>query len=71
MIISAWTVQIFDTVYIMTNGGPARKTQLIALEIYAKAFNQSDLGTASAIALVTLLIVGLMCSGNFRKERVE
>lgn len=71
MIISAWTIQIFDTVYIMTNGGPARKTQLIALEIYAKAFNQSDLGTASAIALITLFVVGLLCIGNFRRERSE
>lgn len=69
MIISAWTIQIFDTVYIMTNGGPARKTQLIALEIYAKAFNQSDLGTASAMAFVTLLLVGLLCIGNFRKQK--
>ena len=68
MIITAWTVQIFDTVYIMTGGGPLRSTQLVALEIYQKAFQESDLGTASAIALVTLLLIGLLCLRNFTKK---
>ena len=57
VIVTAWTVQIFDSVYILTSGGPARATQLVALEIYSKAFTQNDLGTACAIALVVLAII--------------
>lgn len=57
VIVTAWTVQIFDSVYILTSGGPARATQLVALEIYSKAFKQNDLGTACAIALVVLAII--------------
>lgn len=69
LIVTAWTFQIFDTVYIMTAGGPARQTQLVALEIYNKAFLDYDLGTACAIALVVLLIVGMIGFFKFKRER--
>ncbi len=71
LIITAWTMQIFDTVYIMTSGGPARTTQLVALEIYSKAFQQDDLGTACVIALVVLAIIALLSLGNLRKEGAD
>lgn len=60
LIIAAWTLQIFDTVYVMTNGGPSRATQLIALDIYSKVFVESDLGGGAAIALVTLIAVAIL-----------
>jgi multiple sugar transport system permease protein len=60
LIISAWTLQIFDTVYIMTNGGPSRATQIVALDIYSKVFVESDLGSGAAIALVTLAVVAII-----------
>lgn len=69
LIVTAWTIQIFDTVYIMTGGGPARQTQLVALEIYNKAFLDYDLGTASAIALVVLVVVGTIGFFKFRAEK--
>ena len=69
LIVTAWTMQIFDTVYIMTAGGPARSTQLVALEIYAKAFQQDDLGTACAIALCVLGVIALLSMENLKKGR--
>ena len=60
LIITAWSMQIFDTVYIMTSGGPARGTQLVALEVYAKAFQQDDLGTACAISLCILAVISVI-----------
>lgn len=69
LIITAWTLQIFDTVYIMTGGGPARSTQLVALEIYAKAFQQNDLGTACAISLCVLAVIVLLSLTNTRKSK--
>ena len=70
LIVTAWTIQIFDTVYIMTGGGPARQTQLVALEIYNKAFLDYDLGTSCAIAIVVLFIVGVIGFFKFRNERM-
>lgn len=69
LIVTAWTVQIFDTVYIMTGGGPARQTELVALEIYNQAFLEYNLGTASAVALLVLLIVGVIGYIKFKNER--
>lgn len=69
LIVTAWTMQIFDTVYIMTAGGPARSTQLVALEIYAKAFQQDDLGTACAVALCVLGVIALLSMENLKKGR--
>ncbi len=68
LIVTAWTMQIFDTVYIMTGGGPARGTQLVALEVYAKAFQQDDLGTACAISLGILAILAII---TWFKNRLE
>ena len=68
LIITAWTMQIFDTVYIMTAGGPARKTQLVALEVYAKAFQQSDLGTACAISLCILAVIMVISAFKTKLE---
>ena len=71
LIITAWTMQIFDTVYIMTAGGPARKTQLVALEVYAKAFQQSDLGTACAISLCILAVIMVISAFKTKMEGGE
>lgn len=68
IIVTAWTVQIFDSVYVLTAGGPARATQLVALEIYSKAFTQDDLGTACAIALCVLVIVVIL---SLIKTKIE
>ena len=64
LIITAWTMQIFDTVYIMTGGGPIRSTQLVAIEIYMSAFQNDNLGQASAMAIVILIIVTLLSLAN-------
>ncbi|MGB4137363.1 MAG: sugar ABC transporter permease [Microbacterium sp.] len=68
LIISAWTLQIFDTVYIMTNGGPNRATQIVALDIYSKVFVESNLGSGAAIALVTLAVVAIIGWWALRKQ---
>jgi len=43
--------QVFSSVYIMTGGGPSRKTEVIVYYIYNRAFESLEMGYASAIAL--------------------
>lgn len=72
LIVTAWTMQLFDVVYIMTAGGPARKTQLVALEIYNQAFKNDDLGTACALSLAMLAVIFLLSLFNRgEKEAVQ
>lgn len=45
-----------DLVFLMTNGGPGNKTELIGLQLYRFAFASLNIGFSSALALVLLLI---------------
>lgn len=48
--------QVFDQVFVMTKGGPLFKTETIVQYIYNVAFTKNNIGYASAIAVVLLLI---------------
>lgn len=50
----------FDLIYLMTNGGPGDRTELIAVSLYRLAFQSFNLGYSSALAVVLLFIaIGL------------
>lgn len=51
------TLQVFDVPYIMTGGGPARATYFVTMYLYDNAFNYLQMGYASAMAWIMLLIV--------------
>lgn len=51
----------FDTIYILTGGGPGTTTQTIGIYIYKTAFITGDFGLASAASItLVLLLVPLM-----------
>ena len=54
-VISAF--QVFDQVYALTQGGPARTTDIVAARIYYEAFSAFDLGRAAVMAVVLLVIL--------------
>ncbi|KKI91300.1 ABC transporter permease [Bacillus sp. SA1-12] len=47
---------VFSEVFVLTVGGPANATQVFSTYLYQKAFIDSELGYASAIANVMLII---------------
>ena len=47
----------FDIVYIATGGGPGHSTTVPGLEIYRLAFAHRQVGLASALAVVLMLLV--------------
>lgn len=49
--------QVFDTVYALTGGGPAGRTDLVAHRIYAEAFGAAAIGRASVMALVLFAVL--------------
>ncbi|RFA13904.1 sugar ABC transporter permease [Subtercola boreus] len=54
-------LQAFDQIYVLTGGGPYRSTETIVMQIYQSGFKDLDLGFASALSYV-LLIVTLLLS---------
>ena len=49
--------QAFVQMYVMTNGGPANATLVYLLYLYRTAFEDFDMGYASALAWVLFLIL--------------
>ncbi|MEV0316107.1 carbohydrate ABC transporter permease [Nonomuraea fuscirosea] len=47
----------FDIVYIATQGGPGNTTMVPGLQIFYLAFSEREVGTASALAMVLMLLV--------------
>jgi multiple sugar transport system permease protein len=49
--------QVFDLIYLMTEGGPQNSTMVMVYWLYKNAFEYFKLGTASAIAYVLFMII--------------
>ena len=50
-------LQLFDEVYLATNGGPAGATNVVVLYLYKLAFQQGIAGYAAAIAYVLFVAI--------------
>ncbi len=61
--------KIYDTVAIMTGGGPGRATKMLVTYIYDTAFVSYEYGTASAIAMILLVIVLAVTIVQFSMEK--
>ncbi|RFB78346.1 carbohydrate ABC transporter permease [Methylovirgula sp. 4M-Z18] len=57
MLRTVWIANFADLIIVMTNGGPADSTQIVASYIFTQAFRRLDFGYASAIALVLLVLL--------------
>lgn len=51
-LLTIWTMNSFTFIYLLTEGGPNRQSQTVAIYIYEKAFKNYDFGSASAAATV-------------------
>jgi len=54
---AVWIANAADLIVVMTRGGPADSTQIVASYIFTQAFQRLDFGYASAIALVLLVLL--------------
>jgi len=60
------TFQVFESVYVMTQGGPQFATTTVVYRIYQEAFQRFNLGLASAQAIVLFLITLVLAAVQFR-----
>ncbi|WP_166245356.1 carbohydrate ABC transporter permease [Paenibacillus turpanensis] len=61
--------QVFDTVYLMTQGGPARTTSVLVYYIFQNAFQYFRMGYASAMAYVLFFIVLIITFIQFWRQK--
>ncbi|HEY2508466.1 MAG TPA: sugar ABC transporter permease [Streptosporangiaceae bacterium] len=56
----------FNQFFVMTDGGPGTSTVTVVMSIYDTAFAQFDVGLASAMSVVLVIVVGLITFVQFR-----
>ncbi len=64
--------QVFDLIYLMTEGGPFDSTNVLVYAIYKNAFEYFNVGKASAMAYVlfVIILVLTLVQWNLRKKIV-
>ena len=51
------TLQVFDQIFVISSGGPAKTTLTVAYLVYQFGFDRSDMGIATATAMLLFLII--------------
>ena len=66
---SIYGLQVFDSVLIMTDGGPGGATTVFLERIYKYAFNQYKMGLASAYSWVLFALILVFTAVQFWLQR--
>lgn len=61
--------QVFDQIYIMTEGGPARSTSVLVHYLYQNAFQYFKMGYASAIAYILFFLVFIITMIQLKRSK--
>lgn len=63
--------QVFGQSHLMTNGGPGDSTQVLVRYIYQSAFRDSEVGYASAMAMVLFVLMLLFSVLQMKLNKSE
>ena len=65
------TYRLFDTVFVLTRGGPRDATETIGLYTYRTGFSYTQMGYAMALSILILATVAIISSFYIRLLRRE
>jgi raffinose/stachyose/melibiose transport system permease protein len=60
------SLTFFDLIFVLTEGGPGDATRVLALDMYKRGWQASQMGQASVIAVI-LVVVGLILAQLLRR----
>jgi multiple sugar transport system permease protein len=60
----------FDLIYVMTQGGPYRSSETLAVTMYRESFTMFHMGYGAAVAIVLSLIV-ILLSGSYLRSNLK
>lgn len=69
IVTSIGSFQVFDTVSVATQGGPANASNVIQYYIYNVAFSRYDFGYASAMSVALLVVLSIITVLQYRLSR--
>ena len=53
--------RMFETIFVLTSGGPARDTEVLSIWVYTRALRNFDVGYANAGSVVMMAIIAVTC----------
>ncbi len=56
ILITTSSIKAFDNIYVLTGGGPANSSTVLALHMYNRAFRQLQFGYGAALAVLLLVL---------------
>jgi multiple sugar transport system permease protein len=71
ILMTIFSVNDFETPWLLTGGGPSNATENLSVLAYKYTFNRSDVGTGAAIAFVTMLILMIFAIVLLRRQGKE
>jgi ABC-type sugar transport system permease subunit len=69
LLMTIWSVNDFDTPWLLTQGGPANATENLIVLAYRYTFARNDVGMGAATSFVTLFILMVLVSFLLRLQR--
>jgi ABC-type sugar transport system permease subunit len=64
-----WSINDFETPYLLTQGGPSSATENLILLSYRYTFGRNDIGRGSAVAILTLILLMGLATLMLREQR--
>jgi multiple sugar transport system permease protein len=64
-----WTIQSFNVIWMLTGGGPLNSTETLSIYIYKLAFNSSQYGLASTVAVFVLAVCVILAIFYVRLQK--
>jgi len=71
ILMTIWSVNDFDTIYLLTNGGPFEATQNIINLAYRYAFTKNDISASSAMAIIAMLFMMILSTIMMKKQNKD
>ena len=59
-LVSIWTFNSFNIIYILTQGGPMRATETLMIRIYREAFSNFNIGLSATLTVIAVTILTIL-----------
>ena len=63
---TTWSLKTFDTIYVLTKGGPANNTMVTYFYVYRTAFDHLDMGYGAAMAYAMTILAFVLAGIYFK-----
>jgi multiple sugar transport system permease protein len=71
ILMTIWSVNDFETPYLLTGGGPSNATENLIVLAYRYTFRSNEVGSGTAVAFVTLILLMILALLLLRRQSSE